>query len=230
MFGKLTCFKLRLFYQIRKKEMRLFYSFVRVLVRGLVFIINGNAHYLHKDRLPKGNYILVGPHRTWFDPIYFALAASPKKFSFMAKRELFKNPILKWILDHANAFPVDRDHPGPSAIKKPVRILRKSDLSLILFPSGTRHSEQLKGGAALISQLSNVPLVPTVYQGPLSFKRLFTRQRITVAFGDPIYIDRHQKLNDDAQKQIEKKMQSAFDALDYSVNPEFKYVDVSKKK
>ena len=100
----------------------------------------------------------------WFDPIYFALAGSPKKFSFMAKKELFKNPILRWILVHANAFSVDRDNPGPSAIKKPVRILRKSDLSLILFPSGTRHSSQLKSGAAFIAQLSGVPLVPAVYQ------------------------------------------------------------------
>ncbi|MSE22691.1 1-acyl-sn-glycerol-3-phosphate acyltransferase, partial [Lactobacillus parabuchneri] len=92
-----------------------------------------------------------------------------------AKKELFKNPILRWVLLHANAFSVDRDNPGPSAIKKPVRILRKSDLSLILFPSGTRHSTQLKSGAALIAQLSGVPLVPTVYQGPLTFKQLFTR-------------------------------------------------------
>jgi 1-acyl-sn-glycerol-3-phosphate acyltransferase len=147
----------------------------------------------------------------------------------MAKKELFKNPILKWILDHANAFPVDRDHPGPSAIKKPVRILKKSDLSLILFPSGTRHSEQLKSGAALISQLANVPLVPTVYQGPLSFKRLFSRKKVTIAFGEPIYIDRKHKLDDNYQKEVEQQMQTAFDALDYAVNPDFKYVDISKK-
>lgn len=210
--------------------MGLLYSFLRVVIRILVLIINGNTHYLHQERLPKGNYILIGPHRTWFDPILFALGASPKKFSFMAKKELFKNPILKWILDHANAFPVDRDHPGPSAIKHPVKILRKSELSLILFPSGTRHSEELKSGAALISQLAGVPLVPTVYQGPLSFKRLFSRKKITVAFGEPIYIDRKRKLNDEYQKVIEKQMQTAFDALDFAVNPEFKYVDISKKK
>lgn len=208
----------------------MFYSFMRVLVRIIVFVINGNAHYEHKERLPKGNYILVGPHRTWFDPIYFALAGSPKKFSFMAKKELFKNPVLRWILVHANAFSVDRDNPGPSAIKQPVRILRKQDLSLILFPSGTRHSSQLKSGAALIAQLAGVPLVPAVYQGPLTFKQLFTRKRVTIAFGEPITIDRKQRLTDDVQKQIETEMQSAFDALDYAVDPNFKYIDVSKKE
>lgn len=147
----------------------------------------------------------------------------------MAKKELFKNPILRWILLHANAFAVDRKNPGPSVIKTPVRNLRKSDLSLIMFPSGTRHSEQLKGGATLIAQLANVPLVPTVYQGPLSFKRLFSRKRVTVSFGEPIYLDRKRKLTDDYQKEIEQQMQSAFDALDYAINPDFKYIDISKK-
>lgn len=199
------------------------------MVNILIYVINGKPHYLHKDRLPKGNYILVGPHRTWFDPIYFALGAWPKRFSFMAKKELFENPVLRLILNHVNAFSVDRQNPGPSAIKTPVNILRKTDLSLVLFPSGTRHSEELKGGAVLIARLAKVPLVPTVYQGPLTFKSLFDRKQVTVAFGEPIYVDSKKRLTDDQQAQLEKDMQSAFDALDYSVDPTFKYVDVSKK-
>lgn len=206
----------------------MFYSFIRVIVRFIVFIINGNSHYSHKEKLPEGNYILVGPHRTWFDPIYYALAASPKKFSFMAKQELFKNPILKWILVHANAFPVNRENPGPSVIKKPVSLLKKTDLSLIMFPSGTRHSSELKGGAELIAQLSKTPLVPTVYQGPLTFKQLLTRKPVNVTFGDPIYVDRKRKLDTDYQHEIEKQMQEAFDNLDKSLDPNFKYVAKNK--
>ena len=136
----------------------MFYSFIRVIVRIIVYIVNGKPTYLNKEKLPTGNYILVGPHRTWFDPLYFALAASPKKFSFMAKEELFKNPILRFILVHANAFPVNRENPGPSVIKTPVKWLKKKDLSLIMFPSGTRHSQKLKGGAILIAKLSGVPV------------------------------------------------------------------------
>lgn len=91
--------------------MGLFYSFVRVLVRIFVFIINGNAHYQYKERLPKGNYILVGPHRTWFDPIYFALAASPKKFSFMAKKRTFQKSDFKMDSGSRQRF---SSGPGPS--------------------------------------------------------------------------------------------------------------------
>ncbi|KRM76543.1 lysophospholipid acyltransferase family protein [Secundilactobacillus collinoides] len=207
----------------------MFYSFLRVLVRIILFVVNGNNRFINMDRLPEGNYILVGPHRTWFDPIYYALAASPKKFSFMAKIELFKNPILRFILNHANAFPVDREHPGPSAIKTPVKMLRNDDLSLVMFPSGTRHSQELKGGVAVIAKLSKVPIVPTVYQGPLTFKSLFSRKPVTVSFGDPFYVDPKLKLNDGGLAQVEKQMQSAFDKLDKEIDPNFHYEDVTEK-
>ncbi|GEO68491.1 lysophospholipid acyltransferase family protein [Levilactobacillus acidifarinae] len=208
----------------------MFYSFLRGLIRVLLALINGHARYLHRKDLPDGPYILVGPHRTWFDPIYFALGASPRKFSFMAKEELFQNPILRWILNHANAFPVNRDHPGPSVIKTPVRILRQGDLSLIIFPSGSRHSAELKGGAAVIAKMAKVPLIPTVYQGPLTFKQLLTRKRVTVAYGQPITVDRKLKLDEAGLAQVEQQMQQAFDQLDREIDPTFHYVDVTGEK
>ncbi|WP_341778421.1 lysophospholipid acyltransferase family protein [Levilactobacillus sp. HBUAS70063] len=208
----------------------MFYSFLRNVIRVILFIVNGKAKYLNREKLPDGPYVLVGPHRTWFDPVYFALAASPRKFSFMAKEELFQNSIFRWLLYHVNGFSVNREHPGPSAIKTPVRILRKGELSLIMFPSGSRHSQELKGGAAVIAKMAKVPLVPAVYQGPLTFKRLFSRKRVTVAFGDPITIDRKLKLDEAGQADIEQQMQAAFNALDKQINPNFEYVDVTGEK
>lgn len=205
------------------------YSFLRILIRILLYIINGRPRYLNRKNLPKGSYILVGPHRTWFDPILFALAASPKKFSFMAKEELFKNPIIRWILVKCYAFSVNRKNPGPSAIKTPVKILRQGELSTIIFPSGSRHYQHLKGGAVVIAKMANVPLIPTVYQGPLSFKALFSRKKITVAFGEPILIDRKQRMDDAGRDALDQQLQSAFDHLDKEVDPNFHYIDISKK-
>ncbi|WP_046871201.1 lysophospholipid acyltransferase family protein [Pediococcus damnosus] len=197
------------------------YSFLRIVIRLLLYIINGRPRYLNRKNLPKGSYILVGPHRTWFDPILFALAASPKKFSFMAKEELFKNPIIRWILVTCYAFSVNRKHPGPSAIKTPVKILREGKLSMIIFPSGSRHTQHLKGGAVVIAQMANVPLIPTVYQGPLSFKKLFSRKKITVDFGKPIVVDRKQRMNEAGRAALDEKLQSAFDQLDQEIDPNF---------
>lgn len=209
----------------------MFYRFIRGFARALLFIINGNAHYFDREKLPKDeNYILVAPHRTFWDPIYLAIGASPKEFSFMAKEELFKNPILRFIITHAHAFPVDRDNPGPSAIKTPVKLLKQTDLSLIMFPSGTRHSEDLKGGVALIAKMAKVKIVPSVYQGPVTLGGVFKRKKIQVRFGDPIDISDIKKLDKEGIKEVERRMNEAFLLLDKKTDPSFKYLPTLEKK
>ena len=54
----------------------MFFKFIRVIARTILAVVNGNAHYQNQDKLPEGNYILVAPHRTWWDPVYMALGAS----------------------------------------------------------------------------------------------------------------------------------------------------------
>ena len=211
------------------KEETMFYRFMRGVVRVLLALVNGNARYENKEVLPQDeNFILVAPHRTWWDPLYLAVAAAPKEFSFMAKEELFKNPVLRFILTRSNAFPVKRENPGPSVIKTPVKILKSTNLSLIMFPSGTRHATELKGGMALISRMSKAKIVPAVYQGPLTLGDLFKRQRVTVRFGEPIDLSDIKKTDKEGMAEIERRTQAAFDKLDKEVNPDFKY-EVKKK-
>ena len=202
----------------------MFYRIIRPIVRFIVWILNGHLHVHHKDRIPEGNYILVAPHRTWWEPVMFALASSPMEFMFMAKIELFKNPVLRFILKHAHAFPVDRKHPGPSVLKIPVKGLKEGKLSLIIFPSGTRHSTKLKSGAIVIAKLSKKPLVPVVYQGPLTFKDLLKRKPMEICFGDPIYIDKKKKMDHQNERNYDEEMQKAWDKLDKEQNPDFHYV------
>lgn len=202
----------------------MFYRFVRPIVRFIVWVLNGHLHVHHKERLPQGNYLLVAPHRTWWEPLLFALAASPMEFMFMAKIELFKNPVLRFILTHAHAFPVDRKHPGPSVLKIPIKGLRAGRLSLIIFPSGTRHSAQLKGGALVIAKLAQKPLVPVVYQGPLTFKGLLKRKSLDVNFGQAMIIPRRTKLIHENEEKIYQELEQKWREIDDELDPNFHYV------
>lgn len=66
-----------------------FYDFLRGVAVAIIWTINGRITYMNRDKLPKDdNYVLVGPHRTWWDPVWYAVAAYPKHFIFMAKIEL----------------------------------------------------------------------------------------------------------------------------------------------
>lgn len=193
----------------------MFFSFIRLIVRLLILTLNGRYKVQGKENLPKDdNYILIAPHRSWIDPVYLVLAASPKQFSFMAKKELFKNPLFKWLITKMNAFPVDRKNPGPSAIKTPVKILKETDLGLVIFPTGTRHSTELKGGAVTIAKMSKKPIVPVVYHGPFTFKDLLKRQKATVRFGEPFMVERKIEGVKDVTAYYSEKIQDAFVSLD----------------
>ena len=191
----------------------MFYKVAFKIVNGLILLLNGKIKVEHKERMPEGNFILAGPHLTWWDPLVFAIAGRPKEYTFMAKKELFKNKLFSYVLKKVNVFPVDRDNPGPSAIKIPVKALKTTEKSLIMFPSGTRHSDELKGGIALIAKMAKVPIVPVVYHGPLTMKGLLKRQKMTVEFGHPIDISDIKKLDDQGIQEVTKRMNTAFDAL-----------------
>ncbi|GEK88136.1 1-acyl-sn-glycerol-3-phosphate acyltransferase [Alkalibacterium putridalgicola] len=193
----------------------MFFSFVRSIILVLVWILNGKFKVIGKENLPQDdNYILIAPHRSWIDPVYLVLATTPKQFSVMAKKELFKNPVFRWIITHMNAFPVDRDNPGPSAIKTPVKSLKETDLGLLIFPSGTRHSNELKGGAVTIAKLSKKPIVPAVYSGPLTFSDLVKRKKAVVRIGEPFYVERKVEGIKDTNAYYSEKIQQAFEELD----------------
>lgn len=197
----------------------MFFSFIRGLIRFIIALFNGNTDYQNLENLPKDeNYIVIAPHRSLIDPVFIVLAASPRKFTFMAKKELFKNRIFGWIIRKLNAFPVDRDKPGPSAIKTPVNILKEGELSLLIFPSGTRHSQELKGGAVTIAKMSKKQVVPVVYQGPYSIKDIFKRKRAIVRVGDPFYVERKIEGVDDVNTHYMEKIQEQFEQLDREIN------------
>lgn len=193
----------------------MFFSVVRIIVLLIVWTLNGKPKIIGKENLPKeDNYILIAPHRSWIDPIYLVLAATPKQFSVMAKKELFKNPVIRWFITNMNAFPVDRNNPGPSAIKTPVKSLKETDLGLMMFPTGTRHSNELKGGAVTIAKMSKKPIVPAVYSGPLTFRDLLKRQEASVRIGKPFYVERKVEGVKDVNTYYSDKIQSAFEDLE----------------
>lgn len=194
----------------------MFYTYLRTLVVFLLWVLNGNAHYHNEDKIldKDENYILVAPHRTWWDPVYMAYAARPKQFIFMAKKELFKNRMFNWWIRMCGAFPIDRENPSQDAIRYPVNMLKKSNRSLLMFPSGSRHSKDVKGGVAVIAKMAKVRIMPASYRGPMTIKGLLAGERVDMNFGDPIDISDIKRMNDEGIAEVTARVQAAFDQLD----------------
>src|SRR5699024_2323791 len=135
----------------------------------------------------------------------------PEKVHYMAKKELFESRGLKWLMNSLNAFPVDRENPGPSSIKMPVKLIKNKSI-VGIFPSGTRTSEDvpLKRGAVTIAGHAKLHIVVDAYTRPNNFKELLRWRRTKIIFGEPIYL----------RKDIPKK--EAFDVMAEELNEAMK--------
>ncbi len=103
-------------------------------------------------------------------------------------------------LTSLNAFPVDRENPGPSTLKRPVNLL-KENKTVGIFPTGHRTSAEgapLKRGASTIAMLGKAPILPAAYVGPKKLHGLITGQAL-IKFGEPIY-------QSDIPKDFKKEM------------------------
>lgn len=156
----------------------------------LILSAFGRLTVHNKEKIPTtGGYVLACTHTGWLDIFWLGISLLPRKINFMAKIELFKTKPLKWLLAKMNAFPINRENPGPSAIKIPRKLIKEGEI-VGIFPSGTRSSENvpLKRGAVTIATAAKAGIVPAAYIGPNTFKDLLSFQKPQIIFGDPIHI------------------------------------------
>lgn len=150
----------------------------------------GRLKVYNRERLPQtGGYVIACTHTGWVDILWLGVSVLPTKIHYMAKKELFEAGFTRWLMRQLNAFPVNRENPGPSAIKIPRKLLAE-DKVVGIFPSGTRSSDEvpLKRGAVTIAAYGKVPIVPVAYVGPNNFSDLFKRKKARIIFGEPIFL------------------------------------------
>lgn len=156
----------------------------------IILSIFGFLKIYNKDKLPKDEgYVLACTHTGWIDILWLGISMLPIQVHYMAKKELFESKFLNWLMVKLNAFPVDRENPGPSSIKTPIRLIKNGKI-IGIFPSGTRTTEDvpLKRGAVTIASHAKAPIVPAAYVGPNNFSELFRFKRPRIIYGDPIYL------------------------------------------
>ena len=166
-----------------------------------------------KEHIPrKGGFILTSNHLSYLDPIVLGVAC-PRKLNYMAKDNLFSNPLFSWILRDVGAFAVRRHSADYSALKQALSRLRKGK-GLVIFPEGTRQVNGSLGaaqpGVGFLAAKTNLPIIPSVIRGtdsvlPKGF-RFIRLKKISVCFGRKIAIERRE--SPDYQEIADKIMRS----------------------
>lgn len=120
----------------------------------------------------KGGLCFVGNHPGDFDVI-LSLAYIPRRFGFIAKKEVLFLPFVNvWVLLMGGLF-IDRKHisQGKRAIEKGADRIRTGS-SMIIFPEGTRSRGKgllpFKAGAFKLATLADAPIIPLVIHGSYS--------------------------------------------------------------
>jgi 1-acyl-sn-glycerol-3-phosphate acyltransferase len=117
-----------------------------------------------------GSYVFASNHLSYMDtPV--VLSHIPVQFRFLAKRGLFKIPLLGTHLGQAGHIPVPREDPRASikTMQTAAEVMQNRKISLLIFPEGGRsHDGRLqpfKEGAAYIAIRAGAPLVPVAIVG-----------------------------------------------------------------
>ncbi|MDD6214955.1 MAG: lysophospholipid acyltransferase family protein [Firmicutes bacterium] len=192
----------------------MFYNIIRGLLSFFLFFVFRISVYGKGNVLKDGGVIFAVNHRSNWDPVILGIT-SPRKLSFMAKSELFRNKFFGAILRHLGAFPVQRGKGDVSAVKTSLHIL-KSEGAMIMFPEGKRvkpnEHTAAKPGIAMIATHARVPIIPVSISGKYCWIG-----KITVKYGEPIYFDEYydEKLT---IERLQELSQSVMDRIYSSEN------------
>lgn len=188
------------------------YGLLQVIF-GLFFKILFRAEIIGRENMPKeGAVILAANHMSNWDPPFLATFLS-RPVSYMAKAELFANPLFGSAIRACHAFPVKRGAADRGAIKAAMQVLRQGKC-LGLFPEGTRSRNgkmrKAEAGVGLIASMTNAPVLPAVIIGT---DRIFAKggcfPKLKVIYGEPMMFQGDHK----DKEQLEAFSQSIMDRI-----------------
>ncbi|MEA2402738.1 MAG: glycerol-3-phosphate dehydrogenase [Thermoleophilaceae bacterium] len=122
---------------------------------------------LGREHIPAGGVILAANHRSFLDP--FAIGCcNPRPIYFVAKEELFRNPLVGWFLNCMGAFPVRRGKSDEESVETALALLERGQ-AVVIFPEGTRITSgslgKPKRGVGRMALQSGAPVVPIAITG-----------------------------------------------------------------
>lgn len=200
---------------------RLIRKCVRTIVRMLV-LLAFQVSFEGLNNIPSdGSFILVSNHTSMAD-----VAAIHTKFDrwlyWVAKKELFQTPVIKYLIPKMGAIPVDRERVDLTAARGIFSVLN-SGRPVAMFPQGTRvrpeqvNSVMPKTGIAHFAVKTSSQILPVAISGRF---KLFGKIRIVV--GEPFRLDADSKKKYQHEELLELSilvMKRVYDLIGFEYNP-----------
>lgn len=185
------------------------------LVLNFVFFVCLGLKVEGRENIPDKGAIIIAPnHKSYWDPPVIGTAVNNRVIHYMAKEELFKNPIFGWLIRQFGTFPVKRGTVDRQAVRQAVRELKTGN-PLGIFPEGTRIKREGLGrfhsGMASLALMTGTPVVPVAVLGTMDLPK--KNGPLAVLIGKPIEVKKERptdekvaELNDIVKGEIQKMM------------------------
>ena len=178
------------------KRNSIIYSLTKWLAR-LVFSVFYRIKTDWKTRLPdRGPMIILPKHQYWTDIPIVSLVFKPLLY-FVAKKELFKYPLIRNYLSFLGGLPVDREQSIRTldSFKTLVSLLKAGE-RIVIFPEGTYVRNGVGSGKSRLLQMIlrfqselgySIPFVPV---GIRYGGRSGWRRTVEVNIGSPLFAEK----------------------------------------
>jgi len=186
------------------------YEAVRMILTPIALIIY-RTRAIGTEHVPAdGAFILAPNHFSNMDH-FFCGVYIRRKIHFMAKSQLFGNPIGDYIFRVGGVFPLRRGHRDEEPFITSHAIFDRGGCVLIYAEGGRSRTGGLgepKPGVGRLALESGVPVVPVAIHGSQSvrnWKRL-TFPKVTVQYGEPITFPAVENPTRDQQQEASEKI------------------------
>ena len=191
-----------------------FYNFGRHFLRPF-YNLFWPSKVTGEENIPdEGGFILCSNHVHMRDPLFLAVRLPKRHFTFLAKAELFKNPILGFLIGEKGlgAIPISRGHSDLGAIREALKTIANGH-GLGIFPQGTRSRDNtptpMLTGTALIAIRANVPVLPVYIDAP--YRRF---HHVDIRVGKPIDLsDLGRRCDSATMEEVTHRIEKAVWAL-----------------
>jgi len=198
------------------------YEFVRIILTPVAVLLY-RARAIDSSNVPAGGPAIVAPNHFSNMDHFFVAVYLRRKMQFMAKSQLFGNPILNYIFRVGGVFPVRRGHHDEEAFKTAHAVIDRGSCVLMYCEGGRSRSGGLgeaRPGVGRLALETGVPVVPAAIHGSLGVRkwRKLRFPKITIQYGKPITFDvveeptREQQL--EAAERIFASVREMYEALD----------------
>ena len=142
------------------------------------------------ENLPqKSAFILLPKHQRWVDIPLLSLA-TPRSLYYVAKYDLFANPLSNWFIRSLGGIPLNRQRPLESrqSLEAIMKFIVKGE-GIVVFPEGTYYRNRIGhpriGIVKFILSRFSIPFIPV----GMNYSEKGIRTSVRISFGKSVYSD-----------------------------------------